>query len=415
MKVLVIGSGGREHAIAWALSRSPSVESVAVAPGNAGMADVAEVIGGEADDDSLFAVATSDRYDLVVIGPEAPLVSGLADRLRNAGLRVFGPGREAAKLEGSKRHAKEFMRRNGIPTAEFETFTGMRAALAYLEGYGAPLVVKDSGLAAGKGVTVPEDLAEARTAIEAIFQEPDQEVVLEERLSGEEISVLLFVDPSGYLVMPASRDYKRVGDGDVGPMTGGMGAVAPLPFGEHDHERLRRDVIEPIMAALDREQVDYRGVLYVGVMDTPDGFKVLEFNVRFGDPETQALLPLLSSDVGELLAAVADGRLAEITTRWREAAAACVVLAAPGYPASPVRGIGVGLPQALAEDVLVFHAGTRAGGEGEPAFCCNGGRVLNVVALGRDVPSAVAKAYEVASQVDLPGVVMRRDIGKGIA
>ncbi|HZJ10083.1 MAG TPA: phosphoribosylamine--glycine ligase, partial [Trueperaceae bacterium] len=294
MKVLVIGSGGREHAIAWALSRSPSVSEVVVAPGNDGMSDVARVLDGSSDDDSLFAAARSERPDLVVIGPEAPLVSGLADRLRQAGISVFGPGKDAAALEGSKRHAKEFMRRNDIPTAEFEAFSGMRAALAYLDGYGGALVVKDSNLAAGKGVTVADDLAEARTAIEAIFQMPDAEVVLEERLFGEEISVLLFVDPSGYLAMPPSRDYKRVGDAGTGPMTGGMGAVAPLPMSERELVALRTDVIEPIMAGLDREQVDYRGVLYVGVIATADGYKVLEFNVRFGDPETQALLPLLT-------------------------------------------------------------------------------------------------------------------------
>ena len=412
MKVLVIGSGGREHAIAWALQRSDSVSEVVVAPGNPGMSDVARVVGGDGDDESLFSVATHERPDLVVIGPEAPLVSGLADRLRQAGLRVFGPGKNAATLEGSKRYAKEFMRRNDIPTAEFEAFNGMRAALAYLEAYGGPLVVKDSNLAAGKGVTVAEDLPEARTAIEAIFQLPDAEVVLEERLVGEEISLLLFVDPSGYLAMPPARDYKRVGDSGSGPMTGGMGAVAPLPLSATELEALRISVIDPLMAGLDRERVDYRGVLYVGVIATADGYKVLEFNVRFGDPETQTLLPLLTSDAGELFAAVADGRLAEVTTRWREGAAVCVVLAAPGYPASPQRGIQLGLPERLPQGALLFHAGTALDRDGRPVSA--GGRVLNVVGVGHDLASAVERAYEAAATVEFPGVVMRHDVGAGI-
>lgn len=412
MKVLVIGSGGREHVIAWALARSPSVAEVLVAPGNPGMSDVARVVGGAGDDETLLQLAQSERPDLVVIGPEAPLVSGLADRLRAAGMSVFGPGANAATLEGSKRYAKEFMRRNDIPTAEFEAFSSMRAALAYLEGYGGPLVVKDSNLAAGKGVTVAADMAEARTAIEAIFQLPDAEVVLEERLMGEEISLLLFVDSSGYLAMPASRDYKQVGDGGSGPMTGGMGAVAPVPLSTEQHEAIRTSVIEPLMAALDNERIDYRGVLYVGLMATADGYQVLEFNVRFGDPETQALLPLLTSDAGELFAAVAEGRLSEITTRWRDGAAACVVLAAPGYPAAPQRGITLGIPAELPAGVLLFHAGTAVGHDGLPVSA--GGRVLNVVGVANSLETAVGLAYQAADSIDFPEVVMRRDIGAGI-
>lgn len=409
MKVLVIGGGGREHAIAWALRRSQAVAEVVVAPGNDGMTDVARVLGGPSDVAGLRAVALSERPDLVVIGPEAPLVDGLADRLREDGLLVFGPGAAGARLEGSKSYAKEFMRRHAVPTAGFCSFTDLASALDYLDEVGAPVVVKDSNLAAGKGVTVAEALETARAAVTAIFAARGAEAVIEERLEGDELSVLLFVTDDGYSLMPPSRDYKRVGDGDVGPMTGGMGTVAPLPLRPAEQHELVTSVVEPVVAGLRAEGIDYRGVLYIGVMRTAHGFKVLEFNVRFGDPETQVLLPLLDTDAAALLAAVAAGHLVDTVPAWQRGATACVVLAAPGYPGISTKGVPIGLPTTLPDDVMLFHSGTA----GTPPVTA-GGRVLNVVARADSLAAAVAKAYAVVDDIDFPGAVLRRDIGAGL-
>jgi phosphoribosylamine--glycine ligase len=407
--VLVVGSGGREHAIAWALSRSPSVAEVVVAPGNDGMTDVARVVGGPSDVASLRALVHRERPDFVVIGPEAPLVEGLADHLRADGFSVFGPGRAGARLEGSKSYSKAFMVRHKVPTAAFAAFTDLASGLAYLDEVGAPVVVKDSNLAAGKGVTVAETLESARAALQAIFAAPGAEAVVEERLVGDEISVLLFVTDDGYRLMPPSRDYKRVGDGDVGPMTGGMGTVAPLPLGPDEHERLVATVVEPVMAGIRAEGLHYRGVLYIGVMRTADGFKVLEFNVRFGDPEAQVLLPLLVTDAGVVLSAVARGRIGSTPFEWRTDSTACVVMAAPGYPGRPVTGVPVRLPEALPDGSLVFHSGTA----GTPPVSA-GGRVLNVVARAATLAAAVEQAYRVVDQIEFPGAVVRRDIGASL-
>ncbi|HET8986645.1 MAG TPA: phosphoribosylamine--glycine ligase, partial [Trueperaceae bacterium] len=403
------GSGGREHAIAWALGKSQSVSEVVVAPGNDGMTDVARVVGGASDVASLRALVHLERPDLVVIGPEAPLVEGLADLLRTDGFSVFGPGRAGARLEGSKSYSKAFMLRHGVPTAAFRAFTDLQAGLAYLDEVGAPVVVKDSNLAAGKGVTVADTLDAARAALTAIFEAPGAEAVVEERLVGDEISVLLFVTDDGYRLMPPSRDYKRVGDGDVGPMTGGMGTVAPLPLRPGEHERLVATVVAPVIAGIRAEELDYRGVLYIGVMRTPDGFKVLEFNVRFGDPEAQVLLPLLATDAGDVLAAVAEGQLAGTPIEWRSDSTACVVMAAPGYPGQPTKGVPITLPGALPDGSLLFHSGTA----GRP-LASAGGRVLNVVARAATLDAAVDQAYRVVDLIGFPGAVMRRDIGAGL-
>lgn len=409
MKVLVVGSGGREHALCWALDRSPSVNDVVVVPGNDGMEVSARVIGGAGDERGVRIVAEAEQPDLIVIGPEAPLVAGWADALRRDGFKVLGPGAAAARLEGSKAFAKEFMRRHGVPTADFATFDDLDAAIRHLEKVGAPIVVKDSGLAAGKGVTVADTLDEARTAVEAIFQEPDAQVVLEERLSGPEISVILLVDASGYAALPPSRDHKRAYDGGRGPNTGGMGAVAPIPMTAEESEALERQVVEPVMRGLRAEGIPYSGILYVGVMRTSQGFKVLEFNCRFGDPEAQVLLPLLATDAGELFQAVAEDRLTEVPVRLRHGAAACVVMAAPGYPESPMMGVPVVLPRTLPEGTLLFSAGLS----GKP-YVSKGGRVVNAVGLGATVAEAVRRAYTLVDAVKFEGALVRRDIGAGL-
>lgn len=415
---MVIGSGGREHAIAWALHHAPSVAEVLVTPGNPGMADVATVLAarGQAgsSNDGLLAAARRERPDLVVVGPEAPLVAGLADDLRAAGIAVFGPGAAGARLEGSKSHAKAFMQRHGVPTAAHATFDNRAAALRHIDAVGAPIVVKDSHLAAGKGVTVADDVESARRAVAGIFDARDgtatpAEVVLEERLEGEEISVLAFVSDDGYRLMPPSRDYKRVGSGDTGPMTGGMGTVAPVPLSEQETSALVADVVEPTIAGLRAERIAYRGVLYIGVMRTAAGFRVLEFNVRFGDPEAQVLLPLLDTDLGALLAAVAAGSVTAVEPSWRDAHTACVVIAAPGYPGTPATGVPIRLPARFDEGVMLFHSGTA----GQPLVTA-GGRVLNVVATAGSLRHAVEAAYRAVDSIDLPGAVVRRDIGAGL-
>ncbi len=409
MKVMVIGSGGREHALCWALDRAGSVKDVVVVPGNDGMADAARVIGGAGDERGVRIVAEAEDPDLIVIGPEAPLVAGWADSLRGDGYKVLGPGADGARLEGSKRFAKEFMARHGVPTAGFAAFGDLEDALAHLGKVGAPLVVKDSGLRAGKGVTVAETDEDARTAIEAIFQEPDAEVVLEERLKGPEISVILLVDGESHVALPPSRDHKRAYDGGKGPNTGGMGAVAPVPLTSEQQGALDEQVVAPVMRGLRADGVPYSGVLYVGAMLTREGFKVLEFNCRFGDPETQALLPLLESDAGELFQAVTEDRLAEVDVRWSSGAAACVVMAAEGYPDSPLVGVPIGIPRRLPVHTLLFHAGT----EGKPPVS-KGGRVLNAVGVGGTVAEAVKRAYSLVDAIDFPRALVRRDIGQGM-
>ena len=410
MKVLVVGAGGREHAIAWALRRAASVSEVVVAPGNDGMVDVARVVGGGSDIDALVAVATRERPDLVVVGPEAPLTLGLADRLRAEGFDVFGPGAAGARLEGSKSYAKAFMERHGVPTAGFAAFTDLAAAREHLDRVGAPIVVKDSRLAAGKGVTVATDLETAHAALGAVFESPDAEVVLEERLHGDEISVLLFVADDGYSLMPASRDYKRVGDGDVGPMTGGMGAVAPLPLTEAEHDTLVRTVVEPVVAGLRADGIDYRGVLYIGVMRTADGYRVLEFNVRFGDPECQPVLMRLKSDLVETMLAVCEHRLDEITLEWDPRPAVCVVMSSGGYPGAFAKGYeitGIEQAEAISEDVKVFHAGTAMQ---NGKLVNTGGRVLGVTALGSTVAKARELAYAAVEKIHWQDCYFRKDI-----
>lgn len=411
MKVLLVGSGAREHAIAWALTRpttsGPAVSEVVAAPGNDGMRDLARVVGGRSDLNSLLAIAELEQPDLVVIGPEAPLVEGLADALREHGMTVFGPSKDAARLEGSKAFAKRFMLRHGVPTASFSTFTDEGAALAHLGSVKAPVVVKDSGLAAGKGVTVAQEIGEARAAVKALFEQPGAEVVIEECLVGRELTLMLVTDGRDYHLLPVAQDYKHANDGNTGPMTGGMGAVAPIELKSGELDVLVRTVVEPVLSGIRAEGLLYRGVLYLGLMLTASGPKLLEFNVRFGDPEAQVVLPLLDSNAAELFLAVASGRLAQHQPRWSDGSAVCVVLAAPGYPGKPQVGIDIALPTELPANVHLFHAGTR---DQSGQLVSWGGRVLSVVARAADRATARELAYSVARSIEFPGAQLRNDV-----
>jgi phosphoribosylamine--glycine ligase len=409
VKVLLIGSGGREHVIAWKLAQSTRVNEIVAAPGNAGMASLARLAPVTQEPDGLFELAKREAPDLTVIGPEAPLVAGLADRLEEAGMRVFGPRADAARLEGSKAYAKEFMLRHGIPTAGHRTFTSRAAALEYLRRRGAPVVVKDSALAAGKGVTVAASLEQGEEAITRMFADRDDAtVVIEDFLEGQEISFLVFTDGRAYRTMPIAQDYKQADEGDQGPMTGGMGAVAPVALLDPATRRLvESEVVERTLAGLREDGVDFRGVLYFGLMLTADGPRLLEYNVRLGDPETQVVLPLLDGDLLDVLEAVVERRLGRTEIRWSGLAAACVVMAAPGYPGEYRSGIPLSVFEPE-ERLFAFHAGTaRRAGE----LVSSGGRVLNVVAIAGSVQEAVRSAYRGVERIDFPGARLRRDIG----
>lgn len=409
MKVLVVGSGGREHALLWKAAQSPLVERLYAAPGNAGMEALAERVPWNGEVEALADWALEAGIDLTLVGPEAPLVEGIADAFWERGLKVFGPTQKAAMIEGSKAFAKGLMERYGIPTARYRTFQDPLLALEYLEEVGVPIVIKDSGLAAGKGVTVAFDLHTAKQAVANILNRAEGgEVVIEEYLEGEEATVLALTDGKTVLPLLPSQDHKRLLDGDGGPMTGGMGAVAPYPMDGATLRRVEEEILWPLVRGLKAEGVVYRGVIYAGLMLTREGPKVLEFNARFGDPEAQAVLPLLQSDLVELALKVAEGRLQGTRLSWREGAAACVVLAAPGYPENPRKGIPLHLPEPP-EGVLVFHAGTRREGG---RLVSAGGRVLNVVGLGKDLKEALERAYAFIPRVGFPGAVYRRDIGR---
>ncbi len=409
MRVLVVGSGGREHALLWKAAQSPLVRKLYAAPGNAGMGALAELVpwGGEVE--ALADWAFSEGIDLALVGPEAPLVEGIADAFLERGLLVFGPTQKAAIIEGSKAFAKGLMERYGIPTARYRVFQEPLEALEYLEGVGVPVVVKDSGLAAGKGVTVAFDLHTAKQAVANILNRAEGgEVVIEEYLEGEEATVLAVTDGEEILPLLPSQDHKRLLDGDQGPMTGGMGAIAPYPMPPETLKRVEEEILRPLIRGLRAEGVVYRGVVYAGLMLTREGPKVLEFNARFGDPEAQAVLPLLESDLVELALKVAEGRLAGTRLSWREGAAACVVLAAPGYPEAPRKGIPLEIPEPE-EGILLFHAATRLGERGLESA---GGRVLNVVGLGKDLREALERAYAFIPKIRFPGALYRKDIGR---
>ncbi|WP_018460696.1 phosphoribosylamine--glycine ligase [Thermus oshimai] len=408
MKVLVVGSGGREHALLWKAAQSPLVERLYAAPGNAGMAELAELVPWNGEVEALADWALGEGIDLTLVGPEAPLVEGIADAFQERGLKIFGPTQKAAMIEGSKAFAKALMERYGIPTARHRTFQDPLLALEYLEEVGVPIVVKDSGLAAGKGVTVAFDLHTAKQAVANILNRAEGgEVVIEEYLEGEEATVLALTDGKTILPLLPSQDHKRLLDGDQGPMTGGMGAIAPYPMDPATLKAVEERILRPLLEGLEAEGVVYRGVVYAGLMLTKEGPKVLEFNARFGDPEAQALLPLLENDLVELALRVAEGRLAGTRLSWKEGASACVVLAAPGYPESPRKGIPLHLPEPP-EGVLLFHAGTR---REKGRLVSAGGRVLNVVGLGATLEEALERAYGFIPRIGFPGAVYRKDIG----
>ncbi len=418
MHILLVGSGGREHALAWKLAGSPRLEQLWVAPGNAGTARLGERVKNVAiateDVAGLVAFAGTNAIGLAVIGPEAPLAAGLGDALRAAGIAVFGPNRAAAEIESSKAFSKDFMARHGIPTARYGVFRDHTEALRHLLSIDYPVVIKASGLAAGKGVIVPACADEAEAALRQImldreFGAAGDEAVIEERLTGPEISVLAFSDGHTVRVMPPAQDHKRVGDGDTGLNTGGMGAYAPAPIATPELiADVTRSVLQTTIDGLRAEGRPFVGVLYAGLMLTPDGPRVLEFNARFGDPETQVILPLLESDLVEVLLACAEGRLGDIDVTWRQGAAACVVMASEGYPGPYPKDLPIaGLDQAPT-DAFVFHAGTREFAE---QVVTAGGRVLAVSGWGVDIRSALDRAYAAVGAISFSGMHFRRDIG----
>ena len=421
MRVLVVGGGGREHALAWRLAPSPLVEELLVAPGNAGIASVARCVAVPADDiPGITALVERERIDLTVIGPEAPLVAGLADDLVARGHVVFGPSAASARIEGSKAWAKELMLRHRIPTARAGAFTTLEPAIAFVDELGGRAVVKADGLAAGKGVTVAADRSQAVVALEdalvrGAFGDAGATVLVEEVMEGPEVSAFALCDANTVVPFELSQDFKRIGDGDVGPNTGGMGAYSPVPSVPADVEsRIWSQIVVPTFEALRAEGSGFRGLLYAGLMLTADGPKVVEFNCRFGDPETEVVLPRLRSDLAELLLACATDRLADVKVDWLDDAAVTVVLASGGYPGAYTTGAEIrGLPEAAAlESVSVFHAGTT---ERDGRVVTAGGRVLAVSALGPTLNDARARAYEACGRLSFDGMQYRRDIAETAA
>ena len=416
MNVLVLGSGGREHALAWAIAKSPRLDSLFVAPGNGGTATIAKNVPLDMNDaDAVIGFARSENVDLVVIGPEAPLVAGVADAIRAAGIAVFGPGAQGARLEGSKSFSKEFMLAHGLPTARYKKCTSQDEAMDYLHEVGAPIVVKADGLAAGKGVVVAEDMEEAEEAVRDCFAgdfgEAGSVVVIEEMLEGPECSMLAFLSEGKALAMPCAQDHKRAFDGDLGPNTGGMGVYSPVPCVTPELEAAMQEIMQNAAAATAKEFDDaYTGVLYGGFMLTAEGPKLLEFNARFGDPETQVIMPRLESDALEAFYMVATGKLDALDLRWTDQVAVCVVLASDGYPGSYEKGkVILGIEEAEELDgVTVFHAGTAFNQDDE--LVTNGGRVLNVVALADTFEDARELAYEACDKINFEGKQYRHDI-----
>ncbi|HIE03980.1 MAG TPA: phosphoribosylamine--glycine ligase [Candidatus Latescibacteria bacterium] len=418
MKVLVVGGGGREHVLVWKVLQSPQVDQVVAAPGNAGIGEVAECADVEAEDiDGLLRLAEREKVDLTIVGPEAPLALGIVDRFRDAGLKIFGPTKEAAKIESSKVFAKELMAKHGIPTARFEVFDDPNRARDYIWKAGTPIVVKADGLAAGKGSIVCKSLDEAYGAVERIMEKKEfgdagNLMVVEEMLVGEEASILAITDGKAIKPLLPSQDHKPVYDGDRGPNTGGMGAYAPAPVVTDEVARtVMERILRPAVEGMAKEGTEYRGVLYAGLMITGEGPKVLEFNCRFGDPESQAVLPLFEGDLVDVLEATIEGELEEVEVRNSQGAAVCVVLASGGYPGKYEKGKVIeGLDELQdMEEVLVFHAGTA---RRDGRLVTNGGRVLGVTALGPDIPRAIERAYEAVAKVHFEGMHYRRDIGR---
>ena len=414
MKIVVVGSGGREHAITWRVCQSPKAEKIFVLPGNPGTGQIAKNLDDISvnDHDAVIEFCKTNEIDLVVVGPEAPLADGLANSLSGAGIRCFGPKQAAAEIEASKSFAKDFMARHNIPTAKYATFTRLDEALDFLNKVDHPIVIKASGLAAGKGVVLPETEDEAKSTLEEIlidktFGDAGNEVVIEERMTGQEVSLMAFTDGTTVVPMIPAQDHKRLLDGDDGPNTGGMGAYAPAPvFTTAMLQETIEKVLQPAVDGLRSEGRKFIGVLYAGLMLTPNGIRVLEFNCRFGDPETQVVLPLLETDLIEIIEACVDGRLNELDVQWKSSAAICVVLASKGYPERPEKGQVVSFGE-LPEDMICFHAGTKQNGSN---VVTAGGRVFGLTAWSGNISNAVEKVYANIDQVTFDGVHYRKDI-----
>jgi len=418
MKVLVVGGGGREHALVWKIAQSPRVSKIYCAPGNAGIAEQAAVVPIKANDlEGLLEFALKERIDLTVVGPEDPLTRGIVDLFESKGLSIFGPSQKAAEIEGSKAFAKEMMKKCGVPTAAYEVFGDRDEALRYLRGQKAPIVVKADGLAAGKGVIICRTIEEAIQSVdkmmgERIFGEAGRRVVIEQCLQGEEASFLAFTDGKTILPLASSQDHKAVFDGDQGPNTGGMGAYSPAPVvTDRVHERIMEDILKPLVGGMAAEGKPYRGVLYAGVMVEKGHPQALEFNARFGDPETQPLLMRMKSDIVPILEACIRGGLAQHEIEWDPRAAVCVVMASKGYPGDYDKGVPIqGLKEvSRLKDVVVFHAATTLE---KGRVITNGGRVLGATGLGEDIPGAIDRAYQAVRMISWEGAHYRTDIGK---
>ncbi len=417
MKVLVVGSGGREHAICWKLAQSPRVTQLFCAPGNGGIAQTAQCVDVKAADvEGMVRWAKEHAMDFVVVAPDDPLALGMVDALEAAGIPAFGPRKNAAVIEASKAFSKELMKKYHIPTARYETFTDLDQALAYIEAQGAPIVVKADGLALGKGVVVAATVDEARTAAREMmadkkFGASGSTVVIEECMTGPEVTVLAFADGERVCAMPASQDHKRAYDGNRGPNTGGMGAISPPPqYTPEIAARCMDEIFLPTIRALKAEGRPFHGVIYFGLMLTPEGPKVVEYNARFGDPECQAVLSLLDSDLMDIFTACREGTLDSVDIRWRNQAACCLVLASGGYPLDYKKGYPISGLEEAGRSAMVFHAGTRLDESG--GYLTNGGRVLGVTALGDTLEQAIGRAYAAAKPIAFTDMHFRRDIGR---
>ncbi len=421
MKIMIVGGGGREHAIAWAVAKSPKCDKLYAAPGNAGIAELAECVDiSVMDADSLVAFAKEKEIDFVIVAPDDPLAAGVADAFLDAGIKTFGPRKNAAIIEASKAFSKDLMKKYDIPSAAYETFEDADAALAYLETQEAPYVLKADGLALGKGVLICQTLEEAKDGIKEImidkkFGDAGNKVVIEEFMTGREVSVLCFSDGKTILPMTSAQDHKRAGDGDTGLNTGGMGTFSPSPFYTDEVQKFcEENVYQRTIDAMAAEGREFKGVLFCGLMLTPKGPRVLEFNARFGDPEAQVVIPRLKNDIVEVMEACADGTLDKINLEFEDNAAVCVMLASDGYPVSYKKGFEIkGLENfAGKDDYFVFHSGTKFNEEGK--VVTNGGRVLGVTALGNTLVEARANAYKATELIDFENKYMRHDIGKAI-